>query len=357
MKKKHPLLSGITSLAVSLSFSAPVAADNGKVRGEISGQINRAVLWADNGTDSDVGHVDNSNSGTRFRITGSADVTENTQAGVAWETQFESNASAAFDINQDNDGSADFKERKFEAWYGGEWGKLSIGQGDGAANGTSEMDLSGTTVVAYSGIADLAGGITFKTPDGVDIDEGVAVGDVFSNFDGLSRNDRLRYDTPAFGPVGLAVSATNGDAYELAGRFAQDLGDNAVEAGIGYVDGGDRSPFSQISASASFLHASGFNVSAAVAERDLDAPGRSDPQNMYVKVGYHGGAHRFSVDYGTTEDLAAEADEATTYGAFWNWQAFASGEIYAGVRIHELDRPGVDADDITAMMAGTRIKF
>jgi predicted porin len=133
------------------------------VRGEISGQINRAVLWADNGTDSDVGHVDNSNSGTRFRITGSADVTENTQAGVAWETQFESNASAAFDIDQNNDGSADFKERKLEAWYRGAWGKLSIGQGDGAANGTSEMDLSGTTVVAYSGIADMAGGITFKT--------------------------------------------------------------------------------------------------------------------------------------------------------------------------------------------------
>lgn len=357
MRTSNKILCGAASLAVLASFSAPIAAENGKVRGEISGQINRAVLWADNGTDSDVGHVDNSNSGTRFRITGSADVTENTRAGVAWETQFESNASAAFDINQDNDGSANFKERKFEAWYGGQWGKLSIGQGSGAADGTSQIDLSGTSVVAYSGIGDFAGGITFKTPDGADIGEGVAVGDVFNQFDGLSRNDRLRYDTPAFGSVGFAVSATNGDAYELAGRFVQDLGDSAVEAGIGYVDGGDRSPFSQIGGSVSFLHASGFNVTATIAERDLDAPGRSDPQNMYVKVGYHGGAHRFSVDYGITEDLAAEADEATTYGAAWNWQAFASGEIYAGVRNHELDRPGVDADDVIAMMAGTRIKF
>lgn len=357
MNIRNRTLRGVASLAALASFSTSLAADDGKVRGEISGQINRAVLWADNGTDSDVGHVDNDNSSTRFRIKGSADVTENTRAGVTWENEFESNSSGAFDINQNNDGSADFKERKLEGWYQGPWGQLSIGQGDGAANGTSEMDLSGTSVIAYSGVADMAGGITFKTPGGADIGEGVAVGDVFNNLDGLSRNDRLRYDTPAFGPVGLAVSATNGDAYEIAGRLVQDVGDNAFEAAIGYIDGGDRSPFSQIGASASFLHASGFNVTIAVGERDLDETARSDPQNAYVKVGYHGGAHRFSVDYGTTDDLAAEADEATAYGAFWNWQAFASGEIYAGARIYELDRPGIDVDDVTAIMAGTRIKF
>jgi hypothetical protein len=104
----------------------------------------------------------------------------------------------------------------------------------------------------------------------------VAVGDVFNNLDGLSRNDRLRYDTPAFGPLGFAVSATNGEAYEAAARLVQDMGDNAFEAAIGYVDGGDRSPFSQIGASASFLHASGFNVTVAIGERDLDEAGRSD---------------------------------------------------------------------------------
>jgi predicted porin len=345
------------SLAAIATLSAPATADTGKVRGEISGQINRAVLWADNGTDSDVGHVDNDNSSTRFRIRGSADVTENTQAGITWETEFESNTSSKFDINQNSDGSADFKERKLEAWFKGPWGKLSIGQGDGAANGTSEMDLSGTTVIAYSGLADMAGGITFKTTGGADIVEGVAVGDVFNNLDGLSRNDRLRYDTPAFGPLGFAVSATNGDAYEIATRLVQDIGDNSFEAAIGYVDGGDRSPFSQIGASASFLHASGLNVTVAIAERNLDESGHSDPSNRYVKIGYHRGAHRFAIDYGMTDDLAADGDEATSYGAFWNWQAFASGEIYAGVRIHELDRPGIDVDDVTAIMAGTRVKF
>jgi predicted porin len=154
------------SLAAIAPSAPPSPPTPAKCGGKYPARSTARVLWADNGTDSDVGHVDNDNSSTRFRIRGSADVTGNTQAGITWETEFESNTSSKFDINQNNDGSADFKERKLEAWYKGPWGKLSIGQGDGAANGTSEMDLSGTTVIAYSGLADMAGGITFKTTGG-----------------------------------------------------------------------------------------------------------------------------------------------------------------------------------------------
>lgn len=347
----------MASLAAMASVSGSLAADDdGKVTTSVSGQVNRAVLWADNGENTDVGHVDNDNSSTRFRFTGAADMSETTQAGIVWETEFESNASNNFDIDQNNDGSADFKERKLEAFYKGNWGKLSIGQGDGAANGTSEMDLSGTSVVSYSGIVDMAGGITFRS-NGAPIGEGLRVKDVFDNFDGLSRNDRLRYDTPALGPVGLAVSTTNGDAVELAARLASDWGDSKFEAALGYVNGGDREDFDQIGASASFLHSSGFNVTVALGEQDLEAGGRPDPQNAYVKLGYHGGAHRFSVDFGRTEDLAVEDDEADTIGASWVWRAFKSAEIYVAYRHHELDRPGVDVDDVDAIMAGTRIKF
>lgn len=45
---------------------------------------------------------------------------------------------------QKSDGSAAFKDRKLEACFVVPFGKISIGQGDGAANGTSEEDLSGT---------------------------------------------------------------------------------------------------------------------------------------------------------------------------------------------------------------------
>jgi hypothetical protein len=56
-----------------LAHSAAIAADDDKtVTTKLSGQINRGLLYADNGTDTDVIHVDNDNSSTRFRFTGDA---------------------------------------------------------------------------------------------------------------------------------------------------------------------------------------------------------------------------------------------------------------------------------------------
>jgi hypothetical protein len=108
---------------------------------KLSGQVNRAVMRADNGNDSEVFHVDNDNSSTRFRLTGSEQVNDLVKIGVVWENQFESNSSSSVDIGQNSDGSAPFSERKMEAYFDTPYGKLSIVQGDGAANGSSEMDL------------------------------------------------------------------------------------------------------------------------------------------------------------------------------------------------------------------------
>ena len=44
---------------------------------KISGQVNRAVLWGDNGNDDDVKFVDNDNSSTPFWFTGSYAFDEN----------------------------------------------------------------------------------------------------------------------------------------------------------------------------------------------------------------------------------------------------------------------------------------
>ena len=61
---------------------------------KLSGQINRALMWADNGNNSELFHVDNDNSSTRFRLTGMEEFGKNLKVGVVWETQFESNTSS-----------------------------------------------------------------------------------------------------------------------------------------------------------------------------------------------------------------------------------------------------------------------
>ncbi len=96
-----------------------------------------------------------------------------------------------------------FNERHMDIWIE-KWGTLRLGQGDTATNGTSEVDLSGTAVAAYSSVADVGGGFEFR--DNGDI--GITVRDSRSNFDGLSRKDRVRYDTPRW--AGFFASGSRG---------------------------------------------------------------------------------------------------------------------------------------------------
>jgi predicted porin len=182
--------------------------------------------------------VDNENSNTRFRFTGSNDFNERWKVGIVWEVAMESNSSDDTSLNDDGEGVIDigsnddttdvnFTERKMEFYVEHKsFGKLSLGQGDTASNSTAEVDLSGTDVVAYSDLADLAGGFTFRDDDDnviLDSDNNLTfIANAFSNFDGLSRRDRIRYDTPNFFGFSGATSYLNGQTYDFALRSAHE---------------------------------------------------------------------------------------------------------------------------------------
>ena len=58
------------------------------------------------------------------------------------------------------------------------------------------------------------------------------------------------------------------------------------------------------------------------------------------------------------EDVAATGDEATTFGFFAVQKLLEFGtEIYGGIRNHDLDRPGVNFEEVQAVLVGTRVKF
>ncbi len=341
--------------------AAPVGAEGLVESGEddirlsLSGQVNRGVLFADNGTDSEVFHVDNDNSSTRIRFVGEGDLNDDITVGTNIEVQFESNSTAAISFNQS--GSSDtnnFTERKLELYFDSDqFGRVWLGQGDTASNSTSEVDLSGTSVVGYSGIADLAGGLEF--------DNGREIGDAFSNFDGLSRDDRLRYDTPNFGGFALSASAVESDEWDAALRFSGEIGGVRTAAAVAYADS---NTFEQINGSVSVLLSSGLNFTAAAGTQDLDAAGRGDPFFYYVKVGqrldiFDIGQTRLAVDFTQADDVEADGEEFTSYGAFLvqNLDPVAT-ELYLGVRNHALDLDsGSDPDDLIAVLAGARIKF
>jgi hypothetical protein len=346
-----------TVLVVGLVCWALLVAPALAVEVKLSGQINRAMIWADNGNDSELFHVDNDNSSTRFRLTGEQDL-GSIKAGVVWENEFQSNASNNVDIGQNSDGTSSFNDRKLEAWFGGFFGRFWIGQGDGAANGTSEVDLSGTSVIMYSGVNDTAGSFTFRDDD----DNTVAtIGSTRSNFDGLSRNDRLRYDTPTFAGFSFAASITNGNAWEAAGRWSQEFNRlGKFAAAIGYIDNADRGnpddSYSQLGTSVSWLHTTGLNATLSYGLRSIENQS-DDPTNYYLKVGYTWGIHAAALEYGLTSDLAASGDDSSNVGAAYVIKPWSGVEFYGTIRSYSLDRSGVDTNNINQFMFGTRVKF
>ncbi len=216
-------------------------------------------------------------------------------------------------------------------------------------------------MINRSRVNDLAGGVIFRDAPGQPVPTDVTVGGAFSNLDGLSRDDRVRYDTPTWNGFQLSTSHIAGGAWDVADRFSGKLLDSKLEAAIAYWS---RSGSDGINGSVSALHASGVNLTLAAGSRDIDAAGRLNSTFWYIKAGYLAelfegiGRTGFSVDYFSGEDQAANGDEGMSFGASMvQLIDKIATELYLGARVYELDRLGRSFDDIIAVQAGARVKF
>lgn len=369
MKSLLLLSAGVAALATTPAFAEShntVLSGGTGVQLSFSGQVNRGVLFIDDGEENSTFFVDNDNSSTRFRITADGAINENWSAGVNIEVQLESNSTANVSQDDANPSNSDFfSERKLEAYIEGRnFGRLTFGQGDTASNGASEADLSGTGVVGYSGVADAASGIKFTSGGTLTT---TTVGSAFTNLDGLSRRDRVRYDTPSLGGLTLSTSvgaADDGDDtfYDVAARYAGDFGGFKLDSALAFSV--DESDDEIVNGSISVLSEdTGLSLTLAGGSKELDAGG-DDVTFGYVKAGYQTdtltslGNTAFAVDYAQNENAFGGDDESTSYGFLAVQSVDAIGsEFYAGVRNYELDVSGVDYDDVTAVLAGVRIKF
>jgi len=336
--------------AALLAFSPAHAVDFG-----ISGQINRAMMYVDDGSTGKWFFVDNDNSSTRFRFTGSNDFENSWKVGIVWEVEMQSNASNKVSMDENDTSGIHFDERKMEFWVGHKYGKAWLGQGDTASNGTSEVDLSGTTVSAYSDVPAVGGAFVFQD-NGAGI--GVTVGGSRSNFDGLSRRDRLRYDTPKFAGFYGSASVMSESRWDAALRYSGDLGWGKLAAAGAYADLGTSSDTQDgiISSSASLLLPMGLNFTVSYAKRDQD---NTDPWNLFGKVGYQFlEKHAASVQYSRTENLSAKDDKGDSFTLAYVFSPWKSVEFYANYTVHMLDRDvGSDPDDINIGFFGGRVKF
>lgn len=383
----------ITVLAAALLLGASAASaleiksGSDKVQLKLYGEINRAVMYADDGHQDKFFHVDNSNSESRVGLSGEVSASDCLTVGSNIELKWQDNPSHAVSMQEESI-AGEFVQELVELYFDrNNFGKLSVGFGGMASDGSSEVDLSGTDLIGNAGVADVGGGFFFYDANSGDYHEsGTTVSDVFKRHccdlfnritaDGLGKRNRLRYDTPEFAGFSIAAAAGEQESYDVALNYSGEFNGWQMEAMAAWMQPGGGSDhdcgngdYTQMNASVSVLFDFGLNLTAGYGHREVDvlpADGE-DPEFVYGKIGYKFGqlfsvgATAVSADYGVYENsdnqLIGEKGTATGIQLVQELSDYST-ELYAAWRNFSLeDNTGADYEDISILIAGARFSF
>jgi hypothetical protein len=175
-------------------------------------------------------------------------------------------------------------------------------------------------MAADSGGVVFGSGIRFiDTTAGTKSVSATTVNAVFSNLDGLSRTDVLRYDTPRFGGLALATSYIAGGDWDIGADYRAKAGaiKLRVQAQYNNTSATSTTRSDEMSMSAAALHDSGLNGAIAFGKREVT--GSNDPSFVDVDFGYRAkifgvGGTNFSVNVQHTDDLSADNSDARSVG-------------------------------------------
>jgi len=289
-----------------------VRKSNRNVSVELSGHVNRMLLYWDDGINDDVYSVDNGQSESRFRLSGGASIRPGLLAGFLIEVGTFSADSESVDQRIDGfdteneDGFLKVRKASFNLRHD-QLGKLTVGRDSTATDQIILLNLAQNPIADASvqwaerfflvarpntGINSAALGCR-----GASCRTSLRRRDLAPDLD-TRRGDILRYDTPAL--FGLVISAAWGedDLADVAIRYRKEWNSIRLVAGIGYLwetdeteDGAtkiircpppglgqaacvdERRDFEDFKGSASMMHLpTGLYVYGAFARQD---PGRS----------------------------------------------------------------------------------
>jgi len=319
---------------------------------KVSGQVSRMLVSPNDAVGNELQFVDNGWSGTRFRFTGSEKADNGLTWGFKYEIQARDNSGSKADgsllastgDNQDN--------RLQDLYVSGGFGMVSFGKGDGASNGATEVDMSGTDLASTSNLQDNWGGYKITSTK--------SWSSVYTMFDGLSRQNRVRYDTPDFGGVSGAVSINQGNGRELAVTYKGDFSGNKLGAAIfadraadvsATVNGND-----VMGLSGSLLLANGLNFTLAWSQSETnDVTPVVKRDALFGKVGYKQGKHAVSIDAAKGKNDATD-EKGDSIGLTYAYFPHPGVEVFAMLR--QLDSTNVAASEsVDLASVGGRIKF
>ena len=359
------------ALAASIFAAGDAVADvkpQGKMNVEIYGIITRALLYADDGEQSQLFHVDGGPENTRLGFAVSGQMTENWMVGGTMEYDVGlSNAASNASLGANGDTSGDTTTFGIQAaeiaFQHKSLGTITLGEGDSASVDRVASDLSGSDLALTAAVGDLAGGINFyNTATGA---RAVTIADAIDKIDGLGGTDRIRYDTPKINGANAGVSFTHDGTFDIGARWAGSFSGIEVALAGFYANNsaGSTTDDASYGGSVALKHGSGLSFTLASAKTEKKANGTNAPTYYWGKLGYSanltslGGTH-FGVSYGEFSDFAQNDDEATElgFGIVQDLESIGSN-LWFSARSVDLDRTGATFDDIFFISTGVLLNF
>ena len=360
----------------------------------ISGHVNRALVIVDS-DDSTKGKVmNNTSSSTRVRWTGSSEMMDGNSVGIQVEYE---------------ESGPGLKLRHANVHYAGEFGKITIGQGSEAGDGSA---YKGSTTTFGIGHGQEKGSMT------------KALQGYFGSLDAGTRTNMIRYDTPALGPMSAAVSVGNDDRISLAASLSTEFSGSSFNAMVASLREDSKvqgKAQETIGASFGVSMASGLAISGAWARGDnhgstaktdavkgepltrctieqgkdnegdivpptrvaaadgtlicptdsapitaivggtpaMDATPGTDPSYFQAAIAYNFGNSTIAASWYSSEDFMDKGSEGTAIGIGVNHNLPKVGaQVYAAVQNYDVTpSEGAKSTDETVLVVGTRVKF
>ena len=302
----------LIAVAVASAMGLPMAAD--AVEGSVSGHVNAAIVKVD-GSDAKLGS--GSGSETRFRFKGSEELENGLTAGVMLE--FGAAGATGY-------GKGGTRIRHANVSLSSAGGKITIGQQGRPSGGANFADVGSTWIAGATNWCSY----------------GIKEGPACTTND-ASRGQVVRYDSPAVGPLSVAVSAGNDDFWDAAATIAGSAGDANYDIRFGY-NGTDGAEDVIISGSVAM-------GSTGVAAAWSDG-GEADNEHMFAKLDYTYGDGSVAVYYRRGED--GMGMEGSLWGVGVAHSLGGGVTAYAGYRNIDNDGDKMDTDGI---LAGVRVTF
>lgn len=320
---------------------------NRKVSLTVSGLVNEALLFWDDGQESNAYVVTNEDAQSRVRFLGEAEIAKGWKAGYLLEIGIRGSRGDRVDQDTADGGSAaDQISTRHSAWWlsSKDYGKLWLGLTSDAADGITEINLANTNHFASSNkqfagdggngflIFDNSGNAIPLGPTG---SSSLRWGNVSSPPGAAQqigeghRENLVKYETPTFGGFVASASWGEDDIWNIALRYKGEFSGFQLAAGIAYSEinrnnqntwrrgAGDTD---ELGLSASLLHTgTGLYVTGAYGQlTDDGVPANLNDESEFYFV--QAGIERKFLPVGKT----------TIFGQYWQTDRGAWGKPLAG---------------------------